>query len=350
MALSNQTNFVGVLDGTNVNELNKKIDYRKTKLQDRKKIVEEILDNTEFYSEYFSGYFKGSINSGDHLSQDVNVCKSLERMANYLLNSDEIKAEEDKEITQYIFHTDERYFQKKVERERSMEAMTETTSGGQTDHVLHFLKREGKNYKKPKHQFITDDDLKLPGLVGQVLSDYSSYNDFITAELKKPNSKFNRYLLTKVKGQLSFDMLYTKDHLLGIWAYDLQNAHESTVPDIDVFDFTNRNHLNGFVIEMKDNKGNTYNHHVKGLLYFKPEFNPNDDFSLVLLDLQRTIEKANLTDFEKYVLKRMQDGIKKNEVAHELNVSHVKIGRTMEIIAAKVSRVGNKYDLDEEAN
>lgn len=347
MALSNQTNFIGVLDGTNVNDINKKIDYTKTKLQDRIETVNNILDETEFYSEYFSDFFKGSINSGDHLSNDVNVCKSLERMANYLLNSDEVKAEEDKETTQYVFHTDEKYFQKKVERERSMEAMSETVSGGHTDHVIHFLKRDGKNYKKPKQQFITDDDLKIPGLVGQVLSDYSAYNDFITSELKNPNSKFNRYLLTKAKGQLSWDMLYTKDHLLGIWAYDLQNFYESTVPDIDVFDFTNRNHLGGFTIQMKDKKGKEFNHHVKGLLYFKPEFDPNDDFSFVLMDLQNTIDKAGLTHFEKVVLNHIRNGAQKNKIAEALGVSHVKISRTMDIIAAKVSRVGNKYDLEE---
>lgn len=345
MALSNQQNFIGVLDGTDVMNLNKQIDYKQTKLEDRKKVVEEIVKSTEFYTEYFSGYFKGSINSGDSLSSDVNVCKSLERMASYLLNSEEIKAEEDKEVTQYVFHTDAKYFKKKMERESSIEALTESDDGSKSEAIIHFLKREGKNQKKGKDQFISKTDLKRTDLLGQVLRDYSSYNDFITAELqKKKKSKFNRYMLTKIKGQLTNDMIYSKDQLLGTWGYDLKTFSESTVPDLDVFDFTNRLHLNGTTIKVKDKKGKLKNEHIKGLLYFKNDFNPDNDFSFILRDLQDTIDKANLTEMEKYVLEEMRNGASKVEVAEKLETHHVKIVRTMEIIAGKVMKVGNKYD------
>ena len=68
MAFTTQPNFIGVLDGVNVNELNKKIDYTKIKLDERKQIVESILDETNFYEEYFSKHFKADINAGDYLS------------------------------------------------------------------------------------------------------------------------------------------------------------------------------------------------------------------------------------------------------------------------------------------
>ncbi|RFP78074.1 hypothetical protein D0N41_22060 [Bacillus subtilis KCTC 1028 = ATCC 6051a] len=63
----------------------------------------KILNETNFYSEYFDGYFKTGITTKDFLSHQNNVCKSLDRMATYLLTSDEIKKEEEQEKTEYIF-------------------------------------------------------------------------------------------------------------------------------------------------------------------------------------------------------------------------------------------------------
>jgi|GEM_PF-2913893 len=344
MAFSTQRNFMGVLDGTNVNELNKKIDYKKTKLEDRKKVVNDILNSTRFYEEYFSDYFNANINSGDYLSSDVNVCKSLERMANYLLNSDEVKAEEDKEKVQYVFHTDLKYFQKKLDRERSVESISGAEDSDHSDLVIHFLKREERNFKKSKKQVITSQDLKRDDLLGQVLRDYKALEDFITNELKKEDSKYNRYLLAKIKGQLSSDMIYCKDALLGVWGYDLKYFSESTKYNVDVFDFTNEFHLKGGVVETESG------HHLvaKGLLFFKPTYDPNNDFDFVLWDLQNTINKANLTDFEKVVLEMARSGLTQEEIATNLNTYQKKISRTIDIIAKKVARVGNKYDAEKE--
>ncbi|MEK5205258.1 hypothetical protein NST55_28880 [Bacillus sp. FSL R10-2789] len=345
MAFTTQQNFVGVLSDTDIVTLNSKIDYKKTKLEDRKKIVEGIIEGTEFYNEYFSSYFKATINAGDSLSHNVNVCKSLERMANYLLNSEEIKKEEDENVVQYVFHTDPKYFQKKVDREKSIEGLTETENGGHAEEIIHFLKREGKNYKKGKDQFINAKDLERADFLGEVLRSYNSLLEFVTEELKKKgSSQYNRYLLTKIKGQLSNDMIYSKDHLLGIWGYELKGFSESTVYDLDVFDFTNKVHLNGIAIEVKGKDGKPKKEHIKGLLYFKPDFDPSNDFSYILKDLQDTVDKAGLTEEEKFVLEQMRNGASKVEVARALNTHHVKIMRTMEIITNKVCKVGNKYD------
>ncbi|UDY80675.1 hypothetical protein [Geobacillus phage GR1] len=354
MAFSTQQNFVGVLDGTNVNELNRKIDYKKTKLEDRKKVINDILDNTKFYEEYFSNYFNPNINSGDYLSNNINVCRSLERMANYLLNSDEIKEEEDKEKVQYVFHTDPKYFQKKMDREMSIESMTKMKDGNHSELVIHFLKRDEKNFKKSKTQKITVEDLNRKDELGRILRDYKKLEDFTTSELKKKESNYNRYLLTKVKGQLSEDMIYTKDSFLGVFGYDLKAFSESTKYNFDVFDFTNKNHLLGTYVEVerknkKTGKIEKKKEYVKGLLYFKPDFDPNNELSFVLKDLQETIDKANLTETEKFVLEQVRNGVPKIDIAKSLDTHHVKIVRTMEIIANKVAKVGNKYDAEEQA-
>jgi len=348
MAFSTQANFVGKLDGTDVNELNKQIDYKKTKLDDRMKVVEKLINGTEFYGEYFDNYFKANINAGDYLSNDVNVCKSLERMANYILNSEEIKAEEDASKTQYVFHTDAKYFQKKVDREGSIEKITQTENGGHEESIIHFLKREDGNSKKEKAQYISMDDLQRDDFLGEVLRSYYPFYEYLTNELKNKNSAHNRYLLTKAKGQVDLDMKYSKDHLLGVFGYDLKTFSETTEPDLDIFDFTNPVHLKGRKITFvgRNRKGQEVEHEVlaKGLLYFKPDFDPTNDFSIILTDLEETVNKAGLTSEERFILNGLRDGLTQLEIAEQLHTNHVKIGRTMDIITNKVIAVGNKYD------
>ncbi|MDG0860305.1 hypothetical protein, partial [Staphylococcus equorum] len=254
MAFTSQPNFIGVLDGTDVNELNKKIDYSKNKLEDRKQVVSGILNETNFYEEYFTDHFKSNINANDHLSSNINICKSLERMANYLLNSKEIKQEEDAEKTKYIFHTDEKYFRKKVEREQSIEQMAKTENGDHENTVIHFLKKDDSNFKKEKIQTISVNDIKTDKnnneedikYVVSVINDYKDFYDRVTDKLINKDADVNRYLLTKVKGQLTEDIIYSKDHLLGVFGYDLRNGQkEDSKPSLDIFDFTDWSHIYG---------------------------------------------------------------------------------------------------------
>ncbi|MGG1916027.1 hypothetical protein ABFY54_28905 [Priestia megaterium] len=339
MAFSTQQNFVGELDGTNIVELNKKVDFNKTKLEDRKKVVEDILDNTEFYHEYFDNYFKASINTTDFLSHETNICKSLDRMATYLLNSEEVKAEEDSEKTQYVFHADPKYFQKKVDRENSISAVSAENEEHE-ENIIHFLKGEEPNHKKDKTQKITSADLEREDEVGRILSEYHSFSEYVSNELKNPDTKFNRFLLTKIKGQLENDMIYTKDHLLGVWGYKLKAFSESTEYDVDVFDFTNELHLKGDVIKTESGKGII----AKGLMFFKPEFDPNNDFSFILMDLENTIAKAELTEEEQYILNETRNGSTQEEIADDLGTYQMKISRALDKIARKIAAVGDKYD------
>lgn len=340
MAFSTQQNFVGELDGTNIAELNKKLDFDKTKLEDRKKVVEDILNGTTFYEEYFDNYFKASINTTDYLSHETNICKSLDRMATYLLTSDEIKEEEDAEKTQYVFYANPKYFQKKINRESSLGDVVSTHNEEHEVNIIHFLKSEEPNHKKSKTQKITSEDLEREDEVGRILNEYHSFSEYVSNELKNPDTKFNRYLLTKIKGQLENDMIYTKDHLLGVWGYKLKSFSESTEYDVDVFDFTNELHLKGDVIKTESGKGLV----AKGLMFFKPDFDPNNDFSFILMDLENTIAKAGLTEEEQYILNETRNGATQEEIAEDLGTYHVKISRTLDRIARKIAAVGNKYD------
>ena len=69
------------------------IDYKKTSLNDRKEIVDRIVEEKgSEMADYFNNSFK-TLTSKDKLSHEDNVSRTLENLANYLLNSDEIKEE-----------------------------------------------------------------------------------------------------------------------------------------------------------------------------------------------------------------------------------------------------------------
>lgn len=354
MAFSSQ-NFTGVLDGTDVNELNKKIDYSKTHLKERKEVVEDILNNTDFYGEYFDNYFKTSITSRDALSSDVNVCKSLERMANYLLNSKEIKQEEDAEKVKYVFHTDENYFRKKVEREHSLSQVMSAENEEYEENIIHFLKTSETNHKVKKRQTPDLKNIRVSKVnseedveeVTQIVNEYQSFIDYITEMLVTKDRSINRYLLTKTKGELTDDIILTKDSLLGIWGYKLKNTAESTLPNMDVFDFTNMDHVKGTDLVFINNKGKETKVKIKGLMYFKPKtLMAEDDFSFVLCDFEKTVEKANLTKREQSVLELLREGHRNVDIERILNISQKTVRYDIETIAKKIIRVGNKYDLE----
>lgn len=355
-----QTNFNGVLNGTNITELNSKIDYTKTKLEERKEVVNDIIDNTMFYEDYFSDYFKANINSSDQLSSNINVCKSLERMANYLLNSKEIKQQEDAERTKYIFYTDEKYFQKKLSREQSINQRTSPQDSDHENNIIHFLKRNESNFKKEKRQTTDFKNIKPNKTnsqedvddVKRILGEYQSFQDYVTELLLDKDRVENRFLLTKIKGQLTDDMIYTKDVLLGVFGYELRNGQkEDSKPDLNIFDFTNMDHLYGKTIEVhgKTRRGKPTKTKVmaKGLIFFRPTSDFQDDFNITLVDLQNTIDEAGLTKFEKEVLELSRSGLTQEEIAEILNTYHKKISRTTKLIAKKIIAVGNKYDLAE---
>jgi DNA-binding CsgD family transcriptional regulator len=341
--LNSKSNFTGSLDGTTVNEINKKLDYTKTNLEDRKNIVNDILDNTSFYQKYFDDYYNPSPTNSETLSEENNVCKSLEAMANYLLNSDEVKEEKRKNETKYVFYTDTDYFKSKMNREPSIENLTNIDNIDCQETIIHFFKREEKNYKKAKDQKITAADLKKTDDLGEILREYNEFLEFVSDELRNKNQKNKRYVLTNTKHSLEEDMIYCKNHLLGVFGYEIKSTNETTKYDLDVFDFTNELHLKGTIIQSSNGKPIV----AKGLIYLKKDFNPEDEMSYVLIDLQRVIDRAGLTNFEKDVLELLRNGWNNIEIAKEFDVNHVKIYRTIRGIIKKIISVGDKYDAAE---
>lgn len=309
--MSYGTLFLGEINGENQLSLSKKIDYKKTNLEDRKKIVDNILESG-FYEDYFDEFYKSNLNSTDSLSENNNICNSLENMATYLLNSDEAK--EDKKNIEYKFYTNEENFQAALKREAKIDSMG---TGLEKDNIIHFLKTETKNYKKTKTQRITKKDLSRNDELGKVLNNYNDFLKIVTKKLKSDNGfDVSRYLLTKTSGSLKEDMINSKDILLGVFGYKT-NTVETATTDWDLVDYTNPEH-------------------VKALLYFQPNYHGNEDLKYIIIDFNKIIKGMKFSKLQRQIIRELRNDQNIVGISKRLNVTRVTIYKNLNSIITRI--------------
>lgn len=306
-----------------VNELNKQIDYNKTKLDDRKKIVENIL-NSGFYEEYMDNYFKVNLSADDELSEKNYVCNSLERLANYLLNSDEIKEEKKSEKFKYKFYADEEAFNKAVNKEPKLDGIANVNGiEVEKENVIHFLKRGNRNYKMSKTQTITKKDLRRDDELGRILREYADYLEKITQELNNlENSKLSRFQLSRISGSVKNDMILAKDILLGVFGYKT-NAEESTKIDWDQIDFTN--HV-----------------HVRALLYMRPGSRADMDLKFIIDDFVKLLEKAKPTKLQRQIIELLRENKRITEIGEELNITKQRVNKNIDMLVKRICKIAKQ--------
>lgn len=333
MNFENRHLFNGNINNKTVYDIKGKLDFTVNNLEERKKRVDEILSDKDetgrnFFETYFDEHYKAELNQSDALSENNNVCKTLEQMADYLLGSVEIREERKSGEQQYRFYMDRNEFNKVINREQSLNgkcdaAQLKTGISGSEDTVIHYLLQKS-NYKKAKKQTITKSDLEKDDFCGEVLRAYQEYNDLLTDKLN--NADGNGYKLRQIKGQIKQDMLYTKDSLNGVFGYKLRNELvESTVPCWDDFSWHNPEH-------------------VKALIYIQKEFKIDDDVSWLLYDLDMLIKKADgiFSDRELEVYNMIRVGYKNVEIAKMLELTTARVTQLSIAIAEKISKFAIK--------
>lgn len=347
--------FRGKLNNLSVRDLkltnDKNTDrYRVTSVKERLKILEEKIKLVDpFLVEYFSGksklskanYFKSNLNCSDELSENNSVCKEIEIWTNYILGSDEIRKERRENRQQYRFYIDKTEFTNLTKKEESLNGKLSYTNKkidnskiDNDDLVIDFLLKTQGNKKKSKALLIKKEDLKMGDYCSEVLTDYQRAIDFIDKAMldikTNPNSKYKgqRFILTKMKKDLYYDMLYCKEHLRGIFGEKLKNQLiDSSDPDWDKFDWHEESH-------------------VKELLYMIKDIDPQDDLSNLILSLEMLIKEMNkkhiFTKEEMKIIKLIRLGYRNCEIAEELEIYNMKVKRTVDKIVHKITQ----YTLD----
>lgn len=291
-----------------IKELSSKIDYTVQPFEQRKKIADEI-SNDPFIIDYLTNY-DGNLNSSDSLAEQDTVFNLLDRVSSYLLNSEEVR-EDKKDNTEYRFYTDEAAFEKAINKELNLGDM----NNGEEENIIHFLKKENRNFKKPKTQTIKKSDYKRDEL-HQVLTDYDAYLKSVTTELKDhKNSKLSRFQLSRISGSVKQDMIMSKDILLGVFGYKT-NASESSEIDWSSINFGNYEHM-------------------RALICLRPGYRNDEDLMYIIEDFNDKLKKIKLTNEQWEIIDMLRSNMRVSEIGREFNTSRQNIDQRIKLIINK---------------
>lgn len=333
-----QTNIKGELGNKKIKDMKKMLDFSKTTLEEREKVVDKILEEyDDFLKIYFfeknefskKAYFNGgSLSSNQTVSEKNVVCDNLNNLASYLLNSRDIDRLYKNQ--EYVFYTDEEEFNKYHQK------VVSSTSEA-TDEVIHFLLQQGKNFNIIGRTQITKEDLADTGEKGEILRAYQEFKNELRLRLLDirngtHNSKLNVPLhqAKRLMNVVNDDMVYTKESFSRNVCFGGLKSEISKI-DWDMIDMTNEEH-------------------VKALLYINRgnQISPDDDLSLIVYELNKTLKilvdngKLKKEDLKLINMLRQEKSYSKGEISKIMGYSQSVLSKRIN----KISREVSKYYLN----
>ena len=358
--------------------------YEVEKSKDRIGVVNgKIAETDGFLKDYFSNSLgvKFSPGTTGSLSEDNPICKEIEKWADYILASQDVREErriEKKRGELYGFYVDKTEMKNLTSREDYLDAIVSfvnhqnlnennSISGNEDRIINHLTKTKKGNYKKSKKITSKQYELNKGDYAAEVLNEYQNAIEKIECiirvidglnnikedkksqwilritnqfsyvgggsieEIEKyilSKYKGRRQILLKIKSSMKYDMEYCVVHLRGIFGENPKNLlQDSTCPNWDKFDWHNPSH-------------------IKELLFLIKEFEPQDDVAYLVLDLEMIIEKMKkenkFTRNESLVVDLIRQGYKIKEIKDEVNLSQPRISSIVKNIVKKITN----YTLD----
>lgn len=331
-------NFHGKIDGLTASDYVKQLDYSLKTTQERLEKVKKILEKPIFFEKYFSYYHKININKEDFLSNDKNICKSIEKFADYLLLSSDLNEKIDYKTkewtTKYIFYTD-RKLGRKIAEDKKRKIDT-----------LMFLVDKNRNYRKQVKQEIKDKDYfdkdfesevkiyninspedfrvekvnnlkeykELPKVLNKII-DKIDNDSYVLKKGEEPLYKIKRFLKENVSSNKK-ELLLFKDKNKGTIYYN------DCLPESE--------DINWFLINFTDQE------QVLALLKIYPR-NLMTELGVLTYDLNQLLQQINLSDFENEVIELWRKAdCTQEDIANELGVSQQFISATLKSISDKI--------------
>lgn len=295
-----------------VEELNKYMPYDEYENY----CLEEGIEINNTFTNANTSCIRLVLSQKDGLASETNVCKGLEKLADYLLNSIEAKELDSK--TQYKCYTDESLF-KKIQKEPSYDKEV----------ILDVLLEKGKNYKKSIEQKIFAKDLNnfYINEYEQTIKQYNLQIEEIDKILLQPELdkeiikelKTKRGKLNYLKGELMQDQIICKDQLQGT-IYFKAILPESSVKDYEQFDWFDKEH-------------------IKWLLKMKSKDDLQNDLACMVLDLNNLINKCNFKNDDLKIIELWRNSdLTLEDIGEELSVSQPSITQKFNTIIKKITQ------------
>ncbi|WP_105618505.1 hypothetical protein [Vallitalea okinawensis] len=341
MTYSNKS-FKGKLANSSIYDFSNQLDYSKITQEERLGFLQILLEGGNgsphpYFLEYFDqevndqkkeAYFKVNLDKTDYLSQDTNVCRQLEKMADYLLFASDAKPLVKK--ADYKFYGDVE-FKRKMFREQSLEEISSKMSaatGAECSNdligeVIDYLMTEKHNYKLSNKQKIVPEDLENEEL--QPIREYEDFINCLKEKIKKieeeGGDKKLIYLLRKHMTLCRQDQIILKDSIKGTIYFKYIHENCGEVDYLTHFNFSDAKH-------------------VRALLKYGPKKMPQSDLGHILFDLEQLLAHVKLSKRDKEILRhwREKDSTEKI-IANALGMQQPNVSRTLTSIASRVVKI-----------
>lgn len=306
------------INGKSMQDFMSKLDYSLLS-SERKNLLYNILytqnsKNVKFidsyFEEYFNDIFNTNVNKSDSLSNNDNICNSLEIMANYLLYSPDI--EKSKKI-QYNFYS-KKQLRNTYGKELPLDVLLEKTYESCDDESISFLVTTNNNYKVAIQQKIFSDDIKNI----KPICEYEIVKTHLSAKLK--NLRFNKTnklaqkKIVKLLKELKSDQILCKDKIKKT-IYFKSVGKDSCGNDFDKFDFNNPQHIINIL-----NCNNS-------LL---------TDIGCLKYDVMNVIKNIKFTNKDLKILRLYIRGYVTKDISDMLNLNHRNVQAKIKIICKKI--------------
>ena len=145
MAFDNRHIFAGTINKQHLKDFFA-LDYSLKTYEERESVIDEMLEKVfddykrNFFQIYFDEYYKVNINNNDNLAERINVCKTLETMASYLLGCVEVREERKNNEIKYVFYVNREEFLLRTKKEINLsEVYAENNVTDIENNILHYL-------------------------------------------------------------------------------------------------------------------------------------------------------------------------------------------------------------------
>lgn len=305
----------------------------------------EFVDNKEFYDEFwekvflqndedkYNGGIKLILNTTDNLYSESNIASTLELMGTLIIRSERKKDNPEQYIK--VYHSRE-MFNKAIDEQNAIRHITENTSEGKYSKEKglddFFVLANQMNYKMEK-RFDKLDDKHLEKLNKEYGSKYPQVHDYYIGylnmkhKLKEMNEIKKLRKLTKEEN-VKYKLIKKNVRSLKEDFLDCINKKtrpimfksplpDSGSPDWDEFDILDKEH-------------------IKYALYLTKGNDMQNDLSVIIRDLNDTIDECEFTDMQQNVLELLREDKTQEEIGNILNITQPVVNKHIQAIVNKV--------------
>lgn len=314
--------FNSEINGKDINYFRSKLDYSLKEYQERKDIVDEIMEEFEpWYAEYIDNYYKFSPisdpNSSDSmLAEDNNVFKFIEQCASYLIYVDydgsflknrRMKDLSHREIA--VGSNEIVMLQGGIGDDMVAQSRRDANSLAEQD-----VEVNRKNYKLSIEQKIFSSDYDDEDL--HMLKSYKDLKDELNR--KKKEGTINNYYANVHIGYINHDMLMIKDQVKRTIYF------KAPLPDAGGYDELDCLYLND-------------KEHARALLRMPPTLSLDHWMGHTVRAFNSILNKCKLTDDEKIVIDylRVYYDETDNAIAGRIGIHPQLMAHTQSVIVSK---------------